>query len=296
MAHLLVAGLINVETTLKVERFPIDYEPIRYPFFGLNTTVSGVGYNITKALTTLGNEVRFLALTGRDLLGRMVIETLQDQGLPSIDVIANLDQTPQSCILFDPDGKRMINTDLKHIQESNYPLEFVDAALAHATLAVICNINFARPFLARARAAGVPIATDIHAISSLDDAYNADFMRESDILFQSHERLPCLPEEWLRQVFARYKTPLLAVGMGAEGVLLAVDGHLSHIPAVTTRPVVNTVGAGDSLFAAFVHGYVAGLSPLAAMQRAVIFASWKIGENGGAAGFLNAADLEELAG
>lgn len=45
--------MTNIETTLKVEGFPIAYEPARYLFFGVNTTVAGVGYNISKALTTL---------------------------------------------------------------------------------------------------------------------------------------------------------------------------------------------------------------------------------------------------
>ncbi len=42
MAKVLVSGLINIETTLKIDRFPFEYAPVRYPFFGVNSTVSGV--------------------------------------------------------------------------------------------------------------------------------------------------------------------------------------------------------------------------------------------------------------
>ncbi|HRF98849.1 MAG TPA: PfkB family carbohydrate kinase, partial [Aggregatilineales bacterium] len=66
MAQILVAGLINIETTLKIDSFPIPYNPVHYPFFGINSTVSGVGYNVAKALTTLGHEVNFLSLLGDD--------------------------------------------------------------------------------------------------------------------------------------------------------------------------------------------------------------------------------------
>ena len=66
MSNILVSGLINIETTLKVDGFPIAYEPVRYPFWGVRSTVSGVGYNIAKALTTLGDSVRLLSLIGRD--------------------------------------------------------------------------------------------------------------------------------------------------------------------------------------------------------------------------------------
>lgn len=48
--HILISGLVNVETSVKVRRFPIDYYPIDYPFFGVESHVAGVAYNIAKAL------------------------------------------------------------------------------------------------------------------------------------------------------------------------------------------------------------------------------------------------------
>ena len=62
MASILVSGLINIETTLCVDGFPIPYRPVRYPFNQINATVSGVGYNIAKALTTLGDNVNLLSI------------------------------------------------------------------------------------------------------------------------------------------------------------------------------------------------------------------------------------------
>lgn len=50
MKKILVSGLINTETTVKIKSFPIEYFPIDYPFFGVNTRVSGVAYNLVKAL------------------------------------------------------------------------------------------------------------------------------------------------------------------------------------------------------------------------------------------------------
>lgn len=64
--------------------------------------------------------------------------------------------------------------------------------------------------------------------------------------------------------------------------------------AVTTREVVNTVGAGDSLFSAFVHFYAKGKTPKEALALATVFASWKIGESGGAKGFLSEEELLTL--
>ncbi len=32
MAQILVSGLINIETTLRVDGFPLPYAPVHYPF------------------------------------------------------------------------------------------------------------------------------------------------------------------------------------------------------------------------------------------------------------------------
>ena len=58
--------------------------------------------------------------------------------------------------------------------------------------------------------------------------------------------------------------------------------------------VVNTVGAGDALFSAFVHYFAEGFPPLEALLRAELFASAKIRANGAAKGFITAGELEEL--
>jgi hypothetical protein len=52
MKNILISGLFNMETTLQIKGFPIDYFPIDYPFFGINTSVSGVSANIAKAEIT----------------------------------------------------------------------------------------------------------------------------------------------------------------------------------------------------------------------------------------------------
>ena len=296
MGEILVSGLINVETTACVDGFPIEYTPVRYPFFGVNSTVSGVGYNVAKALTTLGDGVRFASMIGRDLAAGLVYEQLKQDGVPYGFVVQELDETPRSVILYEPDGRRMINVDLKDIQERAYPPVLFEQALNGAALAVLCNINFSRPFLKRAEAYGVPVATDVHAISSLDDDFNADFMAAAHILFMSDELLPSSPEDWVRGLWDRYGTEIAVVGMGAQGALLAVRaaGFIERFPAAHTRPVVNTIGAGDALFSSFVHCYHRTGDPYAAIKSAVVFASYKIGVAGAADGFLDAAGLDAM--
>jgi ribokinase len=87
---------------------------------------------------------------------------------------------------------------------------------------------------------------------------------------------------------------VLVIGMGSQGALLAVrrDGFVGRFPAVSTRPVVNTIGAGDALFSSFVHYYIKTHDAYGALRRALVFASHKIGTAGAAQGLLTERELE----
>ncbi len=296
MSRILVSGLINVETTLQVDAFPLTYEPVRYPFFGINSTISGVGYNIAKALLTLGENIDFLSIIGRDLAANSVRLALAQDGLAGHYILDAMPHTAQSVIIYDQVGRRQVHTDLKDIQDRSYPTQLFDQILPQSSLAVLCNINYNRPFLARAQKAGIPVATDVHTIADIADAYNQDFMGAAHILFMSDERLPCRPEKFVQRLQTRFGTAVIVIGLGGKGALLAVkkDNFVKRFAAVSTRPIVSTIGAGDALFSAFVHIYQQTGDPYQAIRKAIIFASYKIGTSGAAEGFMNSNQLDEL--
>lgn len=289
MSRILVSGLVNFETTVRVPGFPLAYTPVQFPFYGVNHSISGVGFNITKALTTLGDQVHFLTLLGNDATGDLSRAELARLGIAQHWVVNALDRTAQSVILYDPSGARMIFTDLKDNQERDYPSDLFNQALPGCDLAVLTNINYSRPFLAWARQLGVPIATDVHTLSDLDDPYNLDFMANAEILFMSHENLPLAPQDWIRRVWEQFTAGIVVIGMGANGALLGMrdERSLHHVPAVHPRPVVSTIGAGDALFSAFIHFYLASRDPYQALHKAVFYAAYKIGSAGAADDLLN---------
>lgn len=296
MARILVSGLVNLETTLAVDGFPIPYEPVRYPFFGVGATVSGVGFNVAKALSRLGHEVIFASLLADDAAGREARCELDRLGIDDRYVIDDLAATPRSVILYEPSGRRMIHVDLKDIQDRRYPAGRVQAALKGVDLAVVCNINFARAFLAEARSEGICIATDVHALASLDDDYNREWLESASILFASHEKIACEPGDWMKALMERFGPSLAVLGMGGSGALLAArdTGRCQAVAARSPRPVVSTIGAGDALFSCFVDGWVEGMEPGRALERAALYAGWKVGEKGAAEGLLTREELDRI--
>lgn len=293
MKKILVSGLVNTETTIKIRQFPIEYYPIDYPFFGVNTAVSGVAYNISKALHTLGDKVTLSSLVGNDIGADIVIKKINDIGISTDNILKTLRSTPNSAVLYDESGKRQIYCDLKDIQESIY--NFDTKQIAQNDIIVPCNINFNRELLKIAKEAGKTIATDVHVLSNIDDEYNQDFMNFADILFLSDENVPEDYKGFMWSIMEKYNNKIIVLGRGSEGACMLIKNEgFVDLPAVKAENVVNTVGAGDALFSAFVHFYAAGNGPLISLQKAQIFASNKIGTNGAAEGFVTETEIEKI--
>lgn len=296
MTRILISGLINIETTLRIDQFPIPYFPVAYPFNGVNTTISGVGFNIAKALHKLNNTITLASLIGSDAFGTLIPAELIKIGMTPDYLRKIPGQNPQSVILYDANGNRQIHVDLKNIQDLHYPAQDFEQALTNNDVIVLCNINFSRPFLEISKNAGKMIATDVHTIQDLNDPYNNDFMRAADILFLSHEKLPVSPQEIIQHIWQQFQTKICVIGMGKSGTLLAYkpEKFIGHYPPVITRPIVNTIGAGDALFSAFIDCFAKTSDPYLAIQKAILFASYKIGGTGAAEGFLSEQELNDL--
>ena len=298
---LFVSGLINVETNLRIRSFPVTYYPIDYPFFGINASVSGVGYNISMAAKTLGDEVVFSSLIGRDHEGVRVSQALDESGIARDFVFDSLDATPVSVILYEPGdgGRRQIYCDLKDIQEKSFDPNCVKSAMESADICVLCNSNFNRALLPIAKQMGKVIATDVHVLSDIYDPFNRDFMQNADILFLSDEDLPGSPYDFLTRLKNEYSAKIIVIGLGSDGCILyerATD-TITQLPVVSIGGVVNTVGAGDALFTAFIHYYGSGkCGAVDALKLAEAFAALKIRHDGGAVGFSTEAEVEKVIG
>lgn len=294
MSKILVSGLLNIETSVQIREFPINYYPIDYHFFGINSCVSGVGYNIAKSLKTLNDDVTVLSIIGNDFESEKILKELSACNINSNHISREMNQSATSVILYDPQGKRQIHCDLKDIQEKTLNVD--NTTVENCDIAVICNINYNRQLLKKAKALNKTIATDVHVLNNIDDDYNRDFMENADILFLSDENLPCEPTDFLMKIENKYHNKIIVLGQGGNGALMYVkdDNAFYDLAPVKNNNIVNTVGAGDALFSSFIHFYAKGLSPVECLKRAEIFASKKISANGASNGFITEEEIENI--
>lgn len=294
MKKILVSGLINTETTVKIKGFPIEYFPIDYPFFGVNTRVSGVAYNLVKALKCLGDDVRLVTMTGNDFGAEYIKSEVEKAGVDEVYINSVLEATPNSVVLYDDSGKRQIYCDLKDVQDTKY--DFTEKIYKDRDIIIACNTNFNRELLQKAKTDGKIIATDVHVLGDINDAYNQDFMKNASILFLSDENIKTDYKKFLLSIEEKFGNEIIVLGMGNKGALMYVkeENEFYELPAVEVSKVVNTVGAGDALFSAFIHFYAKGLKPIDCLKRAEVFAAYKIGFDGASVGFADEETVEEL--
>jgi ribokinase len=293
--NILVCGLTNIETTINVNRFPIEYSPIEYKVSGVNSSISGVGYNIVKALKTLDDDPVFLSIIGNDIYKDIILNDLEKDGIKTDYVLPLLEQTVQSGILYDGNNRKII-LDLKNVQEIKYPTDKAEDIINQIDVGIICNINFSRDFLKILKNNGKKIATDVHVLSDIYDKYNNDYIKYSDILFLSNGNITGKENDLINQLSQNYNHEIIVITMGENGLLIYVRGkhEIKRFNAIRTREVVNTIGAGDALFSCFLHYYCSTKDPYYSIRMAMLFASYKIGENGGAKGFLTGEELIKL--
>lgn len=292
-----VSGLLNFETILNVDSFPVNYYPTEYPFYGVNNGVGGTAFNISKALRTLGDKVILSSHVGEDLIGKTIVNELKKNKITETSIYHDLDQTPSQVVLVDRDFNTQTYTDLKSVQNAVSNFEIEKEKIEKSDLVVLCNSNFNRPLLREAKKLNKKIATDVHIIGSVDDEFNKEFMEYSDILFLSSKGIHELNyEEFLLDIYNTYHNELIVLGEGREGAMIldSKKKTIYHIDAVTVRDIVNTVGSRDALFSAFLHYYLKGIDSLEALKLAELFTSYKIGENGGANGFAKEKEIKEL--
>ena len=294
MSNILVSGLINIETSCPIKEFPVNYFPIDYPFGKVNSCISGVGINLISNLKLLGDDITFISLIGKDLFGNLILSELKAKQFNTDNIYQILSATPQSVILFDSAGKREIYCDLKDYQEANLDFSKLNKEIEKADTIIACNSNFNRPLLKLASQLNKQIATDVHVFSNIDDEYNRDFLENANILFMSDEGLNGRDIKYfVLELYSRFHNDIIVVGCGSKGALLfeGKKNEFTEIPAVYTRPVVATSGAGDTLFSSFIHFFNNGNDAKKSLELACIAASYKIGESGSSKGFLNEAGI-----
>jgi ribokinase len=210
-------------------------------------------------------------------------------------IIPQMRETPTEVVLYDKDRKQQIFEDIKDLRENVYDMNMVAPIADSCDMMVLANANFCRPFAKAAVEYNKPIAVNIRSYHPEKEKYNTDFLEPAKVLYFSDDTLTEDPYDFIQRISDTYGTEIIILGQGSEGLIL-FDKNKDlrvHYKTVKTNEVVNTIGAGNALFACFLHYYMENGDSVNAIKNALLFASYKIGYMGTSNGFMTTDQLDQ---
>ena len=295
MSKFLVAGVTQIETIVRVDKIPVSYAPLTSVNDSIFTAVGGDAYNESLALKWLGDEVTFMSIVGRNQDLGIMNPPDRKITLSTEYIIPQMKETPTEVVLYDKDRKQQIFEDIKDLRENVYDMSMVAPIAESCDMMVLANANFCRPFAKAAVEHKKPIAVNIRSYNPEKEIYNTDFLEPAKILYFSDDTLHEDPYAFIDRMADTYGTEIIILGQGSEGLILfdKTKDVRVHYKTVKTNEVVNTIGAGNALFACFLHYYMETGDSVNAIKNALLFASYKIGYMGTSNGFMTTDQLEQ---
>lgn len=276
MADVFVAGSINQDFVLKVERRPKPGETVTDAV--LSTHNGGKGANQAAAAALLGADVVFLGRVGDDGFGEPLVRALAEKGVETgLLTEAQDSSTGSAFITVTPDGENAIT--VAPGANRSLTTDDVEAAREAIREAAVLVVQLEIPREAVARAVEIAHEVGTRAILNLAPAFEvpkAVLQGLDPLVVNEHEAAFLLGETVEGVSGAREAARrLLSLGpasavvtVGADGAVFAGGEASGHLPAPEVE-VVDTTGAGDAFVGALAFRLARGDSLRDAVAYAV---------------------------
>lgn len=266
--RVVVVGIANLETSLPVDHFPVEYSAQRYLTGRIRHSVGGVGFNVARALSALGHVVAVASPLGEDYPAAMIDAEAYRFNLSTHLCRRELRRTPRSVVLYDQTGRRQVNTDLTDASEFVFAPADLEPDLYRARLVVLGNVDMARPLIEPLQRRGRRFAVDLQDVQGPDNPYDQQFLAAT-YLNMSNEMVRGYERDVLLALRERSDADVLSMTLAADGALVLTSSMAepAHVAAPKVR-AINSVGAGDAYWAVFLHHLLKEKAdPVAAARR-----------------------------
>ena len=296
-----VAGEINPDLILY--GVPKDLQPERESLVGgVRLTLGSSSAIFAHNLAVLGSRVGMVSKIGPDALGEMALKWLSSGGVDVMRVRQGADSTATGLtVILAQTAERFILTYPGTIFELRYEdldLDYVFAA-RHLHVASYFLQRGLRPKIADlfrdARSRGLTTSLDTN--DDPDRLWGDDVretLRHVDIFFPNEREAKAIAQiEDLARAIAwlSKRVGIVAVKLGSRGAIARKGAGESRCSAVRVN-AVDTVGAGDSFDAGFIHRFLQGASIEECLNYANVAGAYSTTCDGGTEAY---RDRENLA-
>jgi ribokinase len=279
MARVVVVGSLNVDHTVRVERFPEVGETITAEGYAVG--LGGKGFNQAVTAARMGADVVMVGCVGADADGNLLLQTLWEEGIDAGYVRRSEQPTGRAHITVDREGQNSIVVTSGANAATYLPsaaLEGADVLLAQLE----CPLEVVAAAMAAARAAGIVTILNSAPARPLTN----EFLALVDYLVANETEADQLGR-------VSYRGTAVITG-GSRGALVLVPGRQQQrVPALTV-PVVDTTGAGDAFCGCFAASIAEQGKLGIALRRAIAAGAHAVTTDGAFASLPAAADVEWL--
>lgn len=243
-------------------------------------SLGGNSCNVAIGLSRLGNGVRLIGKTGKDVDGRFLTAVLAAEGVDTSCVIEDERyHTAQCfCMTADDGSHSFYNWPAPNAAQMLYPEEITESWLAPGAFLHVAGISFTvdprRRAIWRAMEmalsrrlvvtfdAGFPTGDDLEARRTFEQALSAAHILKvnyPELLFWSGGRTSEPVAVLARRLYDRYRPVVVAATLGRRGSLLVTGDDEIDCPPYAVESV-DAIGAGDGYIAGFLHRLAENLS------------------------------------
>ncbi|OOG25701.1 carbohydrate kinase [Thioalkalivibrio denitrificans] len=282
MSHILAIGIATLDVVNIVDHYPVEDEEIRAT--AQQVTPGGNAANCARVLVQLGHRVDLAAVLAREPDGERLAELLRQRGVGTRHCAWHEGRTPSSYITLNAcNGSRTIvhyrdlpELDAAHLQ--SVPMEEMDWVHLEARDGTVTG-QMVRAL--RARLVDQPVSLEVEKERPGVD----DLLALPDVILFSRPfargRGFDSAEAFLNHAGSRYPGRILTCTWGEYGAWARdAEGRLHHAPADAPARAVDTIGAGDTFNAGFIHGMTRGSTVPEALRLATGLAGRKVGQYG----------------
>ncbi|HIE18738.1 TPA: hypothetical protein EYP75_03330 [Candidatus Bathyarchaeota archaeon] len=283
MVKICVAGAINWDINLFVERFPKIGEEV--PVQKITRVPGGKGANVAVAAARLlaPEETALIGCLGRDSIGEQQIKILKKEGVVVSGIkISETAESGQAYIIIDKNGRNVINTlfganlqllpeDLHNpkilslITESSI-VTLIDPPIGTIEAAASLAKNHGKTVIWDA---GVRSTLGIERLKTILKKIDYLMINEVEVKNLTGETNPLKAWHLLSKVNSDLK---LIVKLGERGCSMVSPEIMVSVPPINLEnlglKVVNTVGCGDAFLGVFAASKAQGMDDTEALERA----------------------------
>jgi sugar/nucleoside kinase (ribokinase family) len=297
-----IAGEINLDLILYglPQELPTERELLAS---GFSVTLGSSSAILAHNLAALGSKVGFIGKVGDDPLGKLALDRLAESGVDVCRVVRTKETGSGVTVILPHARERHIFT----YPGTIFELRFEDLDLEY--LASARHFHMSSLFLHRALSDRIPelfrrlkergLSTSLDTNDDPDDRWEAALNKtlpHVDVLLPNEREVRKIAAiSDLEQAMATLaqRVPTLVVKLGDKGAVAFQGRERITTPSVSVK-VVDSVGAGDSFNAGFLHEYVKGASLRRSLDYGNLAGAFSTTACGGTEAFRSSANLRQF--